>query len=121
MRCAFCKPSSEVRGFLISNGISGELADAKLREFKLERSRELRRIGVWNVLIGSVLTGSAAVVLGLGLFVFSATSGAIRALAIVFLAGVYGFRKLVKGIVYLCRPQSEHRSIPDIEQSEIIE
>lgn len=120
-RIIWGEPSSDVHGFLISNGFSGELADAKLREFEVERNRELRRIGVRNVVIGSVLTGAAAVALGLGLSAFSATSGSVRALAIVLLGGIFGLLKLVKGIVYLCRPESEHRSIPDIEQSDVME
>ena len=49
------------------------------------------------------------------------SSGIIKALAFVFLAGCYGLWKLVKGLVYLVRPQSEHKSIPDIIQSDIIE
>jgi hypothetical protein len=40
---------------------------------------------------------------------------------VVLLAGLYGFWKLIKGIVYLLRPQSEHKSIPDIDQSDLIE
>ena len=37
-------------------------------------------------------------------------------LSVVLLAGIYGLSKLVKGLAYLVRPQSEHGSIPDIDQ-----
>jgi len=120
-RIIWGEPSSSVRDFLISNGVSSVVADAKLREFKLERNQELRRIGRRNILIGGMLTGAAAITLALAFHIASASSGIIKALAVVLLAGLYGLSKLVKGAVYLLRPQSEHKSIPDIEQSELIE
>jgi len=110
-----------VRDFLVSNGLPADVADTKLLEFQLERNRELRRIGLRNVLIGGVLTAAAGVALGLSLRGASATSGIVRALAVVLLAGLYGLWKFIKGIVYLLRPQSEHKSIPAIEQSDHIE
>jgi hypothetical protein len=110
-----------VRDFLVSNGVSIDAADTKLLEFQLERNRELRRIGLRNVLIGGVLTAAAGIALYLSFRVASATSGIVSALAVVLLAGLYGFWKLLKGIGYLLRPQSEHKSIPDIEQSDLIE
>jgi hypothetical protein len=110
-----------VREFLISSGVSTEVAQAKVAEFEFERSRELRRIGLRNVLIGGVLTGTASITLYLAFGVASATSGIIKALAVVLLAGLYGLWKLLKGIAHLIRPQTEQRSVPDIEQSELIE
>jgi hypothetical protein len=112
---------SSVRDFLVSNGISDLIADAKLNEFALERSRELRKIGLRNVLIGIVLTGAAGITLYIALPNGSASSGIIRALALVVVAGCYGLWKLLRGIIYLVRPQSEHKSIPDITQSDLIE
>ncbi len=120
-RIIWGEPVSSVREFLVSNGVSDPLADAKLKEFELERSQELRRIGLRNVLTGLVLTGAAGVTLYLGFRTASATSGIISALAVVLLAGVYGLWKLVKGARYLVRPQSEHKSIPDIVQSDPLE
>src|SRR5882672_5942033 len=96
-------------------------ADTKLKEFELERSRELRKIGLRNVLIGLVLTGAAGATLYIALPLASGTSGIIKALAVVVLAGLYGLSKLVKGAVYHVRPQSEHKSIPDIGESDILE
>jgi hypothetical protein len=106
---------------LVSKGVSIDAASKKVQEFELERNQELRRIGVRNILEGGVLAAAASVALYLGLRVSSATSGIIRVLAIVLLAGIYGFWKLIKGIVYVLRPQSEHKSIPDIEQSDLLE
>jgi hypothetical protein len=120
-RIIWGEPALTVREFLISNGVSAEVAQAKLTEFEFERSRELRRIGLRNVLVGGVLTGTAGVTLYLAFAMASATSGIIKALAVVLLAGLYGLWKLLKGLAYLIRPQAEQRSIPDIEQSELIE
>jgi hypothetical protein len=110
-----------VRDFLVSSGVSVDAADSKVLEFQLERNRELRRIGLRNVLIGGVLAAAASIALYLSFPIASATSGIVRALAVVLLAGLYGWWKLIKGIVYLLRPQSEHKSIPDIQQSDLIE
>ncbi len=60
-RIIWGEPSSSVRRFLISNGVPDLVTDAKLKEFEVERSRELRRIGLRNVLIGVVLTGAAGI------------------------------------------------------------
>jgi hypothetical protein len=120
-RIIWGEPSSSVRYFLISNGISDLVADAKLKEFELERNRELRGIGLRDVLIGILLTGAAGITLYIALPHASATSGEIKALAVVLLAGAYGLWKLGRGVIYLIRPQSEHKSIPDIVQSDLIE
>src|SRR5438067_1197483 len=113
--------SSSVRDFLISNGISDSIADTKLREFGIERNRELRKIGLRKVLLGIVLIAPAGITLFVAFFHGTASSGIIKALAVVFLAGCYGLWKLVKGIIYLVRPQTEHKSIPDIVQSDLLE
>lgn len=120
-RIIWGESSLSVREFLVSNGVSDLVADAKLKEFELERSRELRGIGRRDVLIGIVLTGAAGITLYIALPAASATSGIIQALAVVLLAGLYGLWKLVRGVVYLVRPQSEHKSIPDIVDSDILE
>ena len=120
-RVIWGEPSLTVSDFLISNGVSAVVAEAKLKEFQFERSRELRKIGFRNVLIGGILAGAAGVTLYLAFAIANAGSGIIRALAVVLLAGFYGLWKLVKGLVYLVRPQSEHGSIPDIAQSDLIE
>ena len=106
---------------MISNGVPDLVTDAKLKEFEVERSRELRRIGLRDVLIGVVLTGAAGITLPMAFRIAPATSGNIKVLAVVLLAGLYGLWKLMKGAVYLLRPQSEHKSISDIVQSDPIE
>src|SRR5437867_3099588 len=115
------EPPSSVRGFLVSSGVSGAVADAKVAEFCLERNRELRKIGFRDFLIGVVLTVAAGMSLYMGISLGAVSSGWIRTLALVLLAGLYGLWKLGKGVIYLTRPQSVHKSIPDIEESDILE
>jgi hypothetical protein len=114
--------SSSVHDFLISNGVPAAAADAAVKEFVLERNRELRRIGFRDFVIGITVAGAAGGTLYLALplaCVF--TSGWMKALGAVLLAGAYGLWKLGRGIVYLVRPQSEHESIPDIINSDQID
>jgi len=111
---------TSVRDYLVSNGISSSVADAKLVEFCLERNRELRRIGFRNLLSGVVLAGASGITIWIGVRHGTPSSGIARALALVLVVGCYGLWKLVVGIVYLVRPQSEHKSIPDIEQSDLL-
>ncbi len=90
-------------------------------ENELEKSREVRRIGLRNVLVGGILAGAAGVALYVASAVASASSVIIGALAVVLMVGLYGLWRLVKGVVYLVRPQAEHRSVPEMTQSELIE
>jgi len=121
-RIIWGESSLSVRDFLISNGISDTVADAKLNEFGLERNKEIRNIGIRNTLIGTVLTGAAGITIYIALPLSSGlSSGIARASGVVLLGGLYGLWKLVKGVIYLVRPQSEHKSIPDIIESDIIE
>jgi len=117
---------SSVRAFLVSNGVSDAEADAKIQEFVLERNREIRSIGIRSVLVGGLLAGSAggglywiatwilppgaAGVYGLG------RRNIITGVIVLAAIDLYGLWRLVKGIVYLVRPQSEHKSIPDISE-----
>ena len=125
-RMIWGESSSSVRGFLISNGISDTVADAKIKDFILERNREIRSVGVRNILVGVVLTGAAGSVL-YWIFTWILPPGAARVYGVggrAVIAGavvlgvivLYGFWKLVKGIFYLVRPQSEHKSVPDISE-----
>jgi hypothetical protein len=119
-RIIWGESSLSVRDFLTSNGISETVADAKIKKFNLERSAELRRIGLRNTLIGVVLTGAAGGVI-YWIFPSFSTSGSARVYGVLGVIGLYGLWKLVKGIIYLVRPQSEHRSIPDIVESDFID
>jgi hypothetical protein len=113
---------SSVREFMISNGMSATDADIKIKEFNLERIREIRGIGLRNTLIGGTLVGGT----GIGIYLcmtYGRSHGGLgygrhgygRALGFLVVAGAYGLWKLINGIIYLLRPQSEHKSIPDIE------
>ena len=114
---------SSVRDFLTSNGMSATDADAKIKEFNLERNQEIRGIGLRNLLIGLALAGGAGITIyfittyehGHGGFRYG-RYGYGRALGLPMVAGIYGLWKLLKGIFYLLRPQSEHKSIPDIDE-----
>ncbi len=117
---------SSVRAFLVSNGVSDADADAKILEFVLERNREIRSIGIRSILLGVLLAGSAGGVLcwiatwilppgaakvyGLG------GRSIIAGIIVLGAIALYGLWRLVRGVVYLVRPQSEHKSIPDISE-----
>src|SRR6516162_9551119 len=52
------EPAS-VRNFLVSNGMSANDAEVKLRDLIRERNAEIRKLGVRDVLIGGALVGGA--------------------------------------------------------------
>ena len=109
-----------VHDFLTSNCVSDTIAGARIKEFILERNAEIRKIGIKNTLVGVVLTGAACITSYL-IISNRGSSAFARALGLVLLAGLYGLWKLVNGVVYLVRPQSEHKSIPDIVNSDILD
>jgi hypothetical protein len=111
------EPAESVRVFLTSNGMSGSEADELIKAFNLERNREIRKKGIKDTLIGAVLT------VGSGISIYymltrseipHSSTSAGRGLGVLMLAGGYGLWKLVNGIIYLVRPQSEHQSISDL-------
>jgi hypothetical protein len=110
---------SSVREFMVSNGMSETDADVKIQEFNLERIREIRGIGLKNTVIGLALILGAGIVIYLffnyGHSHHGTSSSYGRIIGFPVVAAFYGFWKLMKGIIYLVRPQSEHESIPDIE------
>jgi hypothetical protein len=110
---------SSVRAFLISNGVPDTVADAKIKEFNIERNREIRGIGLRRILIGLALLGGAGITfyLSFGGWHGHGWHGHVngRELAVAVIAGIYGFWKLVNGIFDLLVPRSEHDSIPDME------
>lgn len=110
---------STVRSFLTSNGMSAPDADAKLKDFILERNAEIRKLGIRDVLIGVALIGGA------GIFFYSLfrsrhmPSVSLRAgkgYGFLALLAIYGLWRLISGISRLVRPKSEHGSIPDISE-----
>lgn len=115
-RIVWGEPSADVRAFLLSNGVAPSDADAKLRVMVRERNQELRGIGLRNLLIGLVIFG-----IGVTFLVFTYPHPGIRSrqvkgFILAFGLTCYGFWRLLKGILYLVRPQSEDGSIPDIEE-----
>ena len=102
------------------NGMSDAEADAQIREFNAERNAEIRAIGLRNALVGgALLVVAGGISIWLWLVLKHPPQGkigglAVRVLSLVLLGGLYGVWKLVNGIYYLVRPQSEDKSIPDI-------
>jgi hypothetical protein len=116
-RITWGEASSSVRCFLIANGVSETEAYARIQELELERNREIRRIGIKDVCIGAALTGGAAVLICLILMRghtarYTVTTG--RAVGVLILMGLCGIWRLIKGLFYLIRPQSEEHSLTDI-------
>jgi len=110
------EPSSSVHFFLTSNGMSAADADAKIKEFNAERNTEIRKTGLKNTFIGAVLAGGAGLLLYMSLEHSSSIMSyrSARGIAVIVLAGLYGIWKLVNGLIYLVRPQSEERSITEL-------
>ena len=117
-RIIWGEQSAAVRSFLVSNGISDTVAKTKIREFVVERRTEIRRIGIRDILFGVIVAAASGGVL-LWLVFAPGSLNAVRfvgaSVGILACAGLYGIWKLVRGVIYLVRPQSEHESIPDIE------
>jgi hypothetical protein len=118
-RIIWGESSRSVRDFLVSNGISDAEADAKIREFSLERNAEIRGLGLKSVLVGMALIGAAGVMFWVRIRLINngiLYIGLAKYYAVVGVAGLYGMWRLAKGIFYLVRPQSERRSIPDMTE-----
>jgi uncharacterized protein YjeT (DUF2065 family) len=116
-RIIWGESSSAVSDFLVSNGISATDAATKVKEFNLERNRELRRFGLRNIFIGALLAGAAGTTMGLLFPLCSGfTSVYIRCVWPLGIVVIYGLWKVVNGIINLVWPQSEHKSIPDITE-----
>ena len=117
---------SSVRAFLLSKGLSEAVADAKIQEFVLERNREIRSIGVRSILVGVLLTGAAGGVLywiftwilppGRARVYGMGGSSVITAVIVLGAIACYGLWKLIRGVIYVVRPQCEHKSMPDIPE-----
>ena len=115
------EPSPSVRDFLTANGISDIDADAKIKELNAERNREIRKLGGKKTIFGAVLLVGAGI-----FFCFSLKhvnldrmdSYSARAFVgtaiVVAIAGFYGLSKLIDGIIYLVRPQSEEKAISEM-------
>ena len=111
--------AESVRDYLTSNGLPDPEADEQIKAFNLERNREIRKMGIKNTLIVVVLTGVSGFLIYYLLTRSEMPHLSTRAgkgLGILMLGAGYGLWKLVNGIIYLVRPQSEHQSISDLEE-----
>jgi hypothetical protein len=107
---------SSVRDDLISHGLSSAEADAKIKEFKVERNATIRKVGLKSTIVGAALllvTGGICYVYFKNPK-FNWNRYALRSIATIVLVGLYGCWKLFNGIIYLVRPQSEDKSITEI-------
>src|ERR1017187_4506156 len=119
-RIIWGEPSSSVRSFMVSNGISDIVADTKIREFIAERSDEIRRLGIRSIIIGVTLMVASGGVVACWMAVYGTRivvewQFTRAAFTILVLIGLFGVWKLLRGVIYFVAPQSEHKSIPDIE------
>lgn len=115
-RVIWDESSSSVREFLIENGFSDLDADAKINEFSRERNSEIRRIGIKNAVIGAAILVAEGITFYPSYKYFDSISytGGAKIIMLYSIGGLYGLWRLVKGVSYLLRPQSEKRSITDI-------
>jgi hypothetical protein len=110
-RIIWGESSSSVRNFLTTNGVSDIDADAKIKGFIAERNAEIRRIGLALIVGATVIIFLCLKQTTVAMF-YSTGKG----VALSFLGGLYGIWKLVKGIFWLVRPQSEEESITEISE-----
>jgi hypothetical protein len=75
-------------------------------------------MGIRNTLVGALLLVGAGITVYLCLRL-GYSSGFLKCAAVSLVGVFYGIWKLYKGIIYLVRPQSEHKSIPDIIESDV--
>jgi hypothetical protein len=109
-----------VLDFLTTNGFSADDARAHVGRFHAERTAEVRKIALRNVLVGGGLSGAMVLMFflvfkhpdNLGTHVAGHIAG--KGIAVFVVGGVYGFWKLIDGLIDLIRPQSESKSIPDM-------
>ena len=107
-----------VRAYLVSRGLSQPDADATIKSLLAERNSEIRGIGLRNLLIGLAIVGVTGPLIYLDLSpthhgTVSVRSG--KGLAMLGFLGLIGVWKLLKGIIYLLRPQSEHSSVSGMD------
>jgi hypothetical protein len=110
--------ASSVCHFLTSRGMSAADAEAKIKEFIVERNEEIRKSGVRKSCLGAAIATGAGVLLYVA-FKDSETFFIVeRAYSIgLFVAlGLVGIWMLVKGLVYVVRPESEKRSITEMSE-----
>jgi len=113
------EPSSSVRFFLISNGLTPVEADAKLKEFAVERTKEVRGLAIKSVIIGLaliVLSGTAIWATFSAHAAFSLTSTTAKGDAAAVIAGCYGVWRLIGGIFDFVSPKANQRSVSGMDE-----
>ena len=102
-----------VREFLVSNGLSATDADSKIEGFCAERCLEIRRDGRRQTFIGATLIFLAGIMFYPCYSYFDSSTylGGVRIIAVFAIVGLFGLWKLTKGVIYLARPQSVHKSV----------
>ena len=103
-RITWGESQASVRDWLINEGITQPWTDKILNLAMAERSRSMRRKGVWDLLIGMT-----AIILGIGLVyglvVLFGAASLSRVFVVVFVAGffaaLYGLYRILGGIARL--------------------
>lgn len=112
-KIAWGESPSSVRDFLVSHGLSAADADSKIKEFCAERVSDIRRSGIQETVFGVALIVGAGIAFYPCYRYFDSTTflGGIRIIAVFTFVGLYGVWKFVRGLIYLARPQSIHKSL----------
>jgi hypothetical protein len=121
-RIIWGESSSSVCDYLTSEGVSAVEAEAKIKEFKLERSKEIRKIGLKNIFIGAVITGISIIPICIAAYPMDYGFDEFKmALVMQIILALYGFWKLLIGMIYLVRPHFVRKSIPDIGKNDVFQ
>ena len=118
-RIIWGETSLSVRDFLLSNGISEVVAEAKITEFVIERAAEIRRRGIKEMVVGGTVLGAVCAVLFYLMFAYGTRFVIVwfaRGFVLLALIGFYGIWKLWHGVMHLALPRSEHKAISDLSK-----
>ena len=92
----------------------------KIKEFKLDRIREIRKIGLRSFLIGAVIVGISIIPLCIAAYPKDFKDDDFKiGLVLQIILATYGFWKLLTGMIYLVRPQFVRKSMPDIGENDV--
>ena len=110
--------AASVRDYLITHGVSAAEADAIIKQLVRERNADIRAIGVQRVFIGASLLLISILLTWYLLASDQSVShrSTYRISGFLVLMGLFGLWKLIGGLIFLVRPQSDHESIPDIDE-----
>ncbi|MBA4388187.1 MAG: hypothetical protein C0404_09415 [Verrucomicrobia bacterium] len=104
------KPS-EVREFLLTNGMDENQAGVVIGTCLSERHNDIRQLGIRNVTIGSIVLPVSVI----GMFVVWRTRVFDDIFSILFLAAAYAVWQLARGISRLIDTKKEPGSISDMD------